>query len=312
MPSPSDVTVIVCTRDRPEMLQGALAAIHSSTPPETAILVVDSASSTSETRDVAAAAGVGYVRSGKGLSVARNVGITTADRPIVIFTDDDCRPTQGWVEKLIGHFDEDAVSAATGRMLDHAVSADVPYHRQTRYTRPLSGIDAGHGAVMAFRREVLLRLGGFDDLMGAGQRMAGAEDLDIFIRILRGGTGIVHDGTCVVLHANTRVGDAYVALHRGYGRGLGALVSKWLRTDPAFGVSVGWRLSGRTIVRIARSRLAGKRADHDLAMLVGMIDGIRATWRTPLVGERFVPPWQSGGIPALVTIAASAAREEPA
>ena len=89
---------------------------------------------------------------------------------------------------------------------------------------------------MAFRREVLLRLGGFDDLMGAGQRMAGAEDLDIFIRILRGGTGIVHDGTCVVLHANTRVGDAYVALHRGYGRGLGALVSKWLRTDPTFGV----------------------------------------------------------------------------
>ncbi len=312
MPSPSDVTVIVCTRDRPVMLEGALEAIRASTPAEVAILVVDSASATAATRHVAEAAGVGYVRSGKGLSVARNVGITTADRPIVIFTDDDCRPTEGWVQRLSVHFDEDAVSAATGRMLDHTVSPDVPYHRQTRYTRPLSGIDAGHGAVMAFRREVLLRLGGFDDLMGAGQRMAGAEDLDIFIRILRGGTGIVHDGTCVVLHANTRVGDAYVELHRGYGRGLGALVTKWLRTDPPFGLSVGWRLCGRTIVRIARALAAGKPADHEVALLTGMAEGIRATWRTPLVGERFMPPWQSGGIPALVTIAASAAREETA
>lgn len=310
MPSPSDVTVIVCTRDRPEMLRGALAAIRDSTPPEVAVLVVDSASTTTETREVAAAGGVGYVRSGKGLSVARNVGITTADRPIVIFTDDDCRPTDGWVQKLIDHFDEGAVSAATGRMLDHTISADAPYHRQTRYTRPLSGIDAGHGAVMAFRREVLLRLGGFDDLMGAGQRMAGAEDLDIFIRILRGGSAIVHDGTCVVLHANTRVGEAYVQLHRGYGRGLGALVTKWLRSDPLFGIRIGWRLSGRTTTRVVRAALAGKRADHDLALLLGMVEGIRGTWRTPLVGERFVSPWQSGGVPALVTVAASAAGEE--
>lgn len=310
MPSPSDVTVIVCTRDRPEMLRGALEAIRFSTPREVAVLVVDSASTDSATREVAEAGRVGYVRSGKGLSVARNVGITTADRPIVIFTDDDCRPTEGWVENLIVHFDDESVSAATGRMLDHTVSADAPYHRETRYTRPLSGIDAGHGAVMAFRRDVLLRLGGFDDLMGAGQPMAGAEDLDIFIRILRGGTSIVHDGTCIVLHANTRLGEAYVQLHRGYGRGLGALITKWLRTDAMFGVSVGWRLSGRTIARIIRARSAGRSADHDVALLSGVAEGIRATWRTPLVGERFVPPWQVGGIPALVTIAPSSTREE--
>ncbi len=301
MPSSRDVAVIVCTRDRPAMLAGALAAILDASPSDVEVLVVDSASRTPETRQVAEAAGVSYVRSGKGLSVARNVGITSTSRPIVIYTDDDCRPTPGWVQTLVGHFAEPAVSAVTGRMLDHHQSADLPYHRATRYVSPASGVDAGHGAVMAFRREVLLRIGGFDAVMGAGQPMAGAEDLDIFIRLLRAGTEIVHDGSCVVMHANTRIGDAYVQLHGGYGRGLGALVCKWLRLDPAFGITLGWRLFGRTTSRIVRSHVAGTPSAHDAAMLFGILDGIRSTWRVRIVGERFVPDWQSGGMPALVT-----------
>lgn len=292
------------------MLAAALAAIHSASSDAVGVLVVDSASDTADTREVAANAGVGYIRSGKGLSVARNVGITTAARPFVIFTDDDCRPTEGWVETLVSHFDEPEVSAVTGRMLDHTQSTDSPYHRATRYVTPLSGIDAGHGAVMAFRRETLLRIGGFDDLMGAGQRMAGAEDLDIFVRLLRAGTEIVHDGSAVVLHANTRVGDAYVELHRGYGRGLGALIAKWLRLDPLFGLRVGWKLMGRTVARIARDRMAHLNSQHDIGMLAGIAEGVRGTWRVPLVGERFVPAWQTGGLPALITAPVSTASGE--
>lgn len=283
------------------MLASALVAIRAASSDDVEVLVVDSASDTAETRDVAAEAGVEYIRSGKGLSVARNMGITTAARPIVIFTDDDCRPTEGWVETLVAHFDEADVSAVTGRMLDHTQSTDSPYHRATRYVTPLSGIDAGHGAVMAFRRETLLRIGGFDDLMGAGQRMAGAEDLDIFVRLLRAGTEIVHDGDAIVLHANTRIGDAYIELYRGYGRGLGALIAKWLRLDPAFGVQVAWKLIGRTVARIARDRVGRRTAKHEVGMLTGIVEGVRGTWRVPLVGERFVPAWQGGGVPALVT-----------
>jgi len=184
-------------------------------------------------------------------------------------------------------------------MLDHTTSADAPYERPARYVTPISGLDAGHGAVMAFRRETLLRLGGFDELMGAGQKLAGAEDLDIFIRLLRGGTHVVHDAKCVVLHANTRVGDAYVELHRGYGLGLGALVGKWLRLDPAFGAQVGFTLSRRTAARIARARRQGRPSDHDEALLAGVYAGIRDVRTTPIVGERFVPPWTVGGLPTL-------------
>lgn len=297
MPTPADMTVVICSRNREDMLRDAIAAVQSATPVETDVLVVDSASDGDGTRRVAEQAGVAYVRAGRGLSVARNVGITTASRPLVVFTDDDCRPQDGWVERLSARFDDPDVLAVTGRMLDHTIGADAPYARAERYEKPLSGLDAGHGAVMAFRREALLRLGGFDDVLGAGQRHAGAEDLDIFIRLVRAGGIVVHEGDAVVLHANTRVGEAYVELYRGYGRGLGALVGKWIRLDPWFGIRLGWVLVGRATRRIVASRAS---SSHDRALLAGLAGAVWDTRRLPLFGERFVPPWESTRTPVLL------------
>lgn len=298
--TPADISVIVCTRNRSAYLRKALAAIAAATPPEAEVIVVDSASDTDETRQIALESGVVYVRSEKGLSVARNAGITTSARPLVVFTDDDCLPVEGWIDRLVGHFDNPVTGAVTGRMLDQAADAAQPYRRRVVYTKALEGLDAGHGAVMAFRREMLLRLGGFDDVMGAGQRLAGAEDLDIFVRILRAGSQIVHDRNSVVLHANTRVGDDYVALYRGYGLGLGALLAKWTRIDPALGARIGFRLCGRAATRIARAALRGGSSVHDRAMLGGIAAGFRESRTLPIVGERFVPPWSTAAVPPLV------------
>jgi glycosyltransferase involved in cell wall biosynthesis len=301
MPSPADVTVIVCSRNRAGMLRDALASIAASSPASVEVMVVDSGSDTTDTRDVAVAAGCLYVRAERGLSIARNAGLTASARPIVVFTDDDCRPMPGWIDALLPHFADDDVSAVTGWMLDHTISGDgAPPRAPGRYVRPVSGIDAGHGAVMAFRRDILLRLGGFDAVLGAGQRMAGAEDLDIFVRLLRAGTSIVHESACVVQHANTRIGDDYVALHLGYGRGLGALEAKLMRIEPLLGIRIAYRLTGRTLFRIVRSALRRATTAHEVALLRGMSQGLVATWRLPIIGERFVPPWQSGGVPRLV------------
>ncbi|GAA3633363.1 hypothetical protein GCM10022200_15580 [Microbacterium awajiense] len=290
MPSPSDVSVIVCTRNRPEYLDNALRAISAATPSETEVIVVDSGSDDDRTRVIAQRGGATYVRSERGLSIARNAGLAASARPLVMFTDDDCLPTSGWIERAVSGFGDLRTGAVTGRMLDHTSDEDEPYERRARYARPLSGLDAGHGAVMAFRRELVLRLGGFDETMGAGQPLAGAEDLDIFVRIIRAGSRVVHDQRCIVRHANTRVGDEYVRLHRGYGLGLGALIGKWLRIDPWFGARVAWRIYGRSAARIVRARARGGDSAHDEALLAGALEGVRRTWRVPIVGERFAPP----------------------
>ena len=51
----------------------------------------------------------------------------------------------------------------------------------------------GHGANMAFRRTTLEAVGGFDEAMGAGAPIPGAEDKDIFWRVVRAGWRAGHE-----------------------------------------------------------------------------------------------------------------------
>ncbi|WP_431801935.1 glycosyltransferase [Microbacterium sp. bgisy203] len=285
-----DVTLIVCTRERPEMLRDALASFLEHSPEGLEILVVDSASTTSKTLEVADEAGVRAVRTDiKGLSIARNVGLATARRPIVVYSDDDCRALPGWLDAALAHFDDERVAAVTGAMLHEASDTAARQVRSPkRYTKTLEGLDAGHGAVMAFRRDVVEGLGGFDPVMGAGRYLAGAEDLDIFCRILDDGRAIVYDAEFAIDHAHTREDDAYTVLHRGYGLGLGALADKWLRLRPTVGLMMSAVIVKRTVVRAVRNRSNVRRRDADLALLGGFWSGLFATAGMRRAGRVFV------------------------
>lgn len=284
----SDLAVIVCTRNRPEMLTRSLESLAEHLPPEVDVLVVDSASDTDETREVAHAAGVGYVRADvPGLSIARNIGLLSTERSIVLFTDDDCLATPNIADNLVAAFIDESIGCVTGTMIDHqSVGPGGEPSGRRRIVRTLAGIDAGHGAAMAFRRTLVIRLGGFDETLGAGKYLGGAEDLDMFCRILWARSTIVHDASCVIVHAHTRYGDDYVQLMRNYGRGLGALVVKWLRVRPTIGIP----MLVRVFTRAAR-RWVSNGDGHDrsasTAMISGLLDGMRTGRRLPLVGETF-------------------------
>lgn len=287
--SPRDVTIVVCTRERAGMLEGALGSIASTTPAETDVLVVDSASTTRATLAVADAAGVLAVRTDvKGLSIARNLGIAATDRPIIVYTDDDCLAVPGWIDALLAGFADGDVAAVTGRMLDHTLVGTSAPARRTTFTTVLGGLDAGHGALMAFRRDALVDVGGFDDVLGAGRHLAGAEDLDIFCRLIQAGHTLVHDERAVVHHVNTREDEAYTTLHRGYGLGLGALSVKWLRSRPLLGIALFATLVKRTGLRAVRNARDRRRGPADRAMLFGIFSGALAATRLRVVDGRFV------------------------
>lgn len=291
MPTLSDISVVVCTRDRPEKLAVALASIRAVSPAEVEVLVVDSASTTPETSEVALSAGCRYVRSDiKGLSIARNLGLRSTDRSLVVYTDDDCIAITGWLGPVLRHFDDSGVGAVTGHMLDHTMVGQTDLVRPDAqvFTRTVQGLDAGHGAIMSFRRDLVLRIGGFDETLGAGRALAGAEDLDMFCRILHEGSRIVYDPSCVVHHVNTRDGDAYAKLHHGYGMGLGALANKWLRLRPVTGLVLLAVILKRTVYRAVRSLGDPRNGAAERAMLTGIPRGFVAATRMPLSGSTFV------------------------
>lgn len=290
MPTPRDLAVIVCTRNRAAMLTDALGSIVGAVPDEVEVVVVDSASETSATRDVAAASRAVYVRSDiRGLSIARDLGLRATERPLVLFTDDDCIAVDGWIEPILERFADPTIGAVTGRMLDHTlIGHDVPAGSQRRFTRTVEGLDAGHGAVMAFRRELVLELGGFDHVLGAGRELAGAEDLDMFCRVLDAGHAIVHDPSCVIHHMNTRDDDSYTALHLGYGLGLGALANKLMRLRFRIGVAMLAVLLKRMVGRAIRHLRDPRRGAADRAMLRALPQGFFAGARMRITGTTFV------------------------
>lgn len=287
MSSPKDVTIVVCTRDRAELLASALTAILANSPADVEIIVVDSASGTAATRRVAAEKKVSYVRTDvKGLSIARNVGLRAATRKLVVYTDDDCEVAPGWIEALVGGFDE-GVGAVTGRLLDHSAAAGAtPPPR--RLVRPRDGLDAGHGAVMAYRRDVLIDLTGFDEVLGAGRRAAGAEDLDMFCRVLRSGAQVAVEPSAVVRHVFTRDDEEFLTLNAGYGRGLGAMSNKWLRFSFALGVQLTFVMLLRAARRAARHARDRRMRSGALSLLLGIVVGFVEAIPQRVHGERFV------------------------
>lgn len=260
LPDRRRVTVVVCTRDRPEQLRHCLHALLApgATTPDTEIVVVDSASATDETRLVVAAvaatdARVLYVREARpGLSRARNLGLATATGEIVAYVDDDVRVAMGWIDGLRRGFGRAAgVVAVTGLVLPYRLDTptELAFERAVgwankgalepivvdlaarRPASPLFPFDVGglgSGNNMAFDAATLRRIGGFDDALGTGSPARAGDDLDIFLRVLWCGGAVAREPGAVVWHAH-RVDER--ALERqlfAYGVGFTAFLTKHL------------------------------------------------------------------------------------
>lgn len=282
-PSSADVSVIICTRDRPQMLARALATVLAAVPAETEVLVVDSASRTSDTLRVANEAGVRYVRSNvPGLSIARNIGLENATRSIVVFSDDDCALDPVFLAPLIAPFSDRRVAATTGLLRDEHDQRGASDEPQVTLVRTEDGLDAGHGALMAFRRETITGLGGFDPLLGAGRHFGGAEDLDAMCRLLHAGSRITRVPASFVRHVNTRNDLDYVALNRSYGLGLGAMCAKWLRDAPVAGLALTARVLRRSAVRYLRGIRSARSRHGQSSLMRGMWRGLWSARRIPV------------------------------
>ncbi len=236
------VTVVVPTRDRPELLESAVRSLSAQRYPAMEIVVADQ-SVDERAREVVlrVAACDPRVRVSRsatvGVSNNRNQGVATSTADVIAFTDDDCVVADGWVEAIAAEFTASPeVDAVFGRMLPHGE------HRrnglETDYKprldrEELSGGSppwwAGHGGNMAVRRRTLERLAGFDPVLGAGAPLRSSDDQDIVYRILRHGGRVAYTPHALVYHRQRLSWPARRRAERDYGIGTGALMAKHLR-----------------------------------------------------------------------------------
>ncbi|MBB3750252.1 GT2 family glycosyltransferase [Mycolicibacterium sp. BK634] len=252
------VTVVVCTRDRTDMLKSALESVLAATYPNFGVLVVDNAPRTDATREYVKGLADPRVRlitePTPGLSRARNTGLLAATGNIVAFVDDDVVVDRDWLSILVRGFGYgDSVGCVSGMVpagelrtpaqayfenrAGWTESADARMFEWSEAPRdvPLFPFEVRHygtGANFAVDRRVVLRLGGFDERLGAGTRVSGGEDIDMFFRILRSGRQLVREPAAIAWHRHRATADDLRAQTRGYGLGLGAWLAK-LASDPA-------------------------------------------------------------------------------
>jgi GT2 family glycosyltransferase len=214
---------------------------------------------------------------------------------VVVFTDDDCRPHDRWVAAAVAALVEDRVGVVWGRVL-----ADVDATEPTGGIRlslldeggPTEGaLDAdlsslGHGADMAFRREVLEQVGGFDAALGVGSAYPAGEDKDVFWRAMRAGWRVRFAPAMAVTHVKWRGESEALRVMYRYGVGAGAVAAKRRRLDGTRGLVRG-ELVRHGLLPARRALRRGRltRAAGALARSAGVVAGARRAGRAPMAGD---------------------------
>jgi glycosyltransferase involved in cell wall biosynthesis len=234
------LSLVMNTRDRGSVLGQCLAALGRLRCREPWELVLVDNGSSDETprllaafRDAAPAPCRVLEERRRGSSCAKNTGWRAARGAIVCFTDDDCYPAPDYLDRMLDAFAEPAVGFVAGRLLLYDPS-DLPTgikpETSPREYPPGFAFPPGelHGANFAFRREVLERIDGFDELTGAGTPWP-FEDVDAVMRASLFGFAGRYDPRPVVYHHHRRRDrQALQAVEHGYARGRGAYFVKYL------------------------------------------------------------------------------------
>jgi GT2 family glycosyltransferase len=126
----------------------------------------------------------------------RNAGWRAARAPLVLFTDDDCRPREDWVATAVAAARSHPGMIVQGRTVPDPDEATIlrgaPWPRTMVIDPPTPWAEACN---IVYPRQVLERLGGFDPAMRTG------EDTDLAIRARAAGGELVADRSLTVYHA---------------------------------------------------------------------------------------------------------------
>jgi GT2 family glycosyltransferase len=228
VPRTPRVSVVVCAYDAERTMEACLAALEKLNYPDYEVIVVNDGS-TDRTLEIAERFGFCRIISqpNMGLSAARNVGAEAATGEIVAYTDSDCVVDPDWLTYLVAKMESADLVACGGPNFPPPEDSLVPAAVAVSPGGPthvlLSDDVAEHiaGCNMAFRRDVLLRLGGFDPVF----RAAG-DDVDICWRFQDAGYTIGFSPAAVVWHFRRNTVKAYIGQQRGYGKAEALVYSK--------------------------------------------------------------------------------------
>jgi GT2 family glycosyltransferase len=205
---------------------------------------------------------------------------------IVAFTDDDCRVSPDWLERIAAVFVADSsVAVVCGRV---QVPKEIRHLGWTESFQPRSRVWAGKfpplgewgiTANLSLRRAIVARVGPFDPFLGAGSPLLSGGEPDFLFRVLSAGLKVVNAEEVLVNHVGLRkLGDETRKLVRGYGVGTGAAFFKHVRLGDSAAAGIYLQFVVTLSRQVSANVITGKRptgAGFLLAFLCGPLASLR-------------------------------------
>lgn len=200
------VSVMIVTHDRPRFLRRCLEELRTQRGVALEVVIVDDASETDltlVTRDFEGVFPIRFVRlpARSGAAAARNVGFRACTHDVVVQLDDDSRMVEpdaalGTAQYLLEHPDIGALALRIFNPWDGA--SDGVGEVYPRWNEPhLTEEYSFHGCGVVFRRDAVVRVGGYAD-----EFVYGAPEDFLGLRLMAAGYRIVLHGAYRVVHGD--------------------------------------------------------------------------------------------------------------
>lgn len=251
-----DLTVCICTHNRPTYLRDCLQGLRRQTvgAEQFDILVVDSASTGDAPEQMARIArdmrNVRLLRVEQpGVSHARNAGANAALGTYIAYIDDDAVPEPQWIEHILVAIDERQLALIGGRILPHwevplppwwpptlrGILSIIEYEGQGEYrTVELPADMEPYGANMIVHLPSLRAIGGFGHNSGrVGEALLSDEEVQLAWRLQAAGYSARYDSRIVVRHQiqAARLTPVWL-LSRLYWQGISTVLTRRLLGSP--------------------------------------------------------------------------------
>lgn len=296
--APPSISVVICTRDRPDSILGTLRSVAAQEYPDFQVLIVDQ-SQGDETRQIVEEMSRGaptchYLRlRTPGLSRAYNAAVRVARSELLAFTDDDVVAPSDWLGRVARAFaDHPEVSLVYGQVLVppelmaketvDGVTPGLPIHERRLLDRRHGFQVFGMGANFAARSELFRRVGGFDEVLGGGGPLQSSQDFDFMYRVFKAGESTLLEPDIRVYHYGFRSSAEWPATISSYGIGVGGFCLKHVRMGD---LRAAWLLSGFlawTCVRLVKRLVTLRPAGEQWTFLRNIFAGMGRSLRFPV------------------------------
>jgi glycosyltransferase involved in cell wall biosynthesis len=211
------LSIVVPTRDSARTLAACLASVAGTQTPWE-LIVVDNGSCDA-TLTLAGAAGAITISAGPERSAQRNVGLARSSGEVVAFLDSDMVAPPGLLDEAVA-----CIAAGADAVILTEVSVGEGFWSRVRALERACyhGVDEIE-ACRVVRRELLVRLGGFDESLWA------FEDWDLTARVRAAGAVVLRTRT-LVFHDEGRRSLRHLAGHKAR---YGAWLDAYRRKHPA-------------------------------------------------------------------------------